>query len=46
MYLNTLNFSHKYYRHTQSLQTCVWRPWLFVSVNLGYQFNVHASLPL
>ena len=30
------------YRRTHGLQTYVRRPWLIVSVNLGYSFNVHA----
>ena len=36
-------FAH---RRTHDLQTYVQRPWLIVSVNLGYSFNVHAWLPL
>ena len=38
------NFSSAHYTHrrTHGLQTYVQRPWLIVSVNLGYSFNVHA----
>ena len=27
------------HRRTHSLQTCVWRPWLIVSVNLGFMLH-------
>ena len=30
------------HRRTHGLQTYVRRPWLIVSVNLEYSFNVHA----
>ena len=34
------------HRRTHGLQTYIRRQWLIASVNLGYQFNVHAGLPL
>ena len=36
------NISSLDYRRTHGLQTYVQRPWLIVSVNLAYSFNVHA----
>ena len=39
-------YAISYHRRTHGPETYVRKPWLIVLVNLGYSFNVHASLPL